>query len=150
MVTPRDNAKRATDELLEQLLASTSAEEYLAYEANNLEFRQLADYVTDLLEEKGLTRAEVFRACGINETYGFNIFSGDKRRPSRDKVLMLAFGLRCTLTEAQRMLRLAGVNELWPRIPRDAIIIRALEEGLTREECDDELFRLGEDTILGA
>ena len=150
MGSPRDNAKRATDELLEQLLASTSAEDYLSFEARNLEFRQLSEYLTDLLEEKGLTRSEVFRACGINETYGFNIFSGDKRNPSRDKVLLLAFGLRCTLVEAQRLLRLAGVNELWPRIPRDAIIIRALEEGLTREECDEELYRLGEDTLLEA
>ena len=150
MGSPRDNAKRATDELLEQLLASTSAEEYLAYEASNLEFRRLSDYVTDLLDEKGLTRAEVFRAGGINETYGYNTFSGAKSKLSRNHVLMLAFGLRCNLTEAQRMLRLAGVNELWPRIPRDAIIIRSLEEGKTREECDDELDRLGEDTILEA
>ena len=150
MGSRRDIAKRTTDELLEQLLASTSVEEYLSYEAGNLEFRQLADYLTALLDEKGMTYAEVCRAGGINGTYGYNIISGDKKRPSRDKVLMLAFGLRCTLAETQRMLRLAGVNELWPRIPRDAIVIRALEEGLTREECDDELYRLGEDTILGS
>ena len=150
MGSPRDRANRATDELLEQLLASASAEDYLAYEANNLEFRRLSDYLCELANSKGLTRAEVFRACGINETYGYNAFSGAKAKPSRNHVLMLAFGLRSTLVEAQRMLRLAGVNELWPRIPRDAIIIRALEEGKTREECDEELFRLGEDTILEA
>ena len=144
------NSKRVTAELLEQLLASTSTEEYLKNERGNLEYRQLSDYITDLLEEKGLTRAEVFRAGGINETYGYNTFSGTKANPSRNHVLMLAFGLRCTLDEAQRMLRLAGVSELWPRIPRDAIIIRALEEGRTRKDCDDELFRLGEDTIIGA
>lgn len=146
----RDNAKRTTDELLEQLLASTSAEEYLAYEAGNLEFRRLSDYVSDLLEEKGLSRAEVFRAGGINPTYGYNAFSGAKSRLGRNQVLMLAFGLRCTLAETQRLLRLAGVSELWPRIPRDAIIIRALEEGKTREETDEELYRLGEDTVLEA
>ena len=150
MGTRRDNAKRTTDELLEQLLASTSAEDFLAFEAKNLEFRRLADYMTDLLEEKGLTRAEVFRAGGINTTYGYEAFSGKKPNLGRNQLLMLAFGLRCTLSEAQRLLRLAGVNELWPRIPRDAIIIRALEEGLTREECDDELYRLGEDTIVGS
>lgn len=150
MGLPRDKANRATDELLEQLLASVSAEEYLAFEANNLEYRQLSDYLVELAKSKGLTRAKVFRACGINETYGYNAFSGAKTNPSRNHVLLLAFGLRCTLSEAQRMLRLAGVNELWPRIPRDAIIIRALEEGRTREECDEELYRLGEDTILEA
>lgn len=144
------NNKRVTAELLEQLLASASTEAYLKNEASNLEFRRLSDYVNDLLEEKGLTRAEVFRSGGINETYGYNVFSGEKKNPSRNRVLMLAFGLRCNLAETQRMLRLAHVNELWPRISRDAIIIRALETGKTREECDDELYRLGEDTILEA
>ena len=148
MGSRRDNAKRATDELMEQLLASTSAEEYLSHEAGNLEFRRLSQYWAELLEEKGLSRAEAIHAGGINDTYGYNVFSGDKTNPSRNHVLMLAFGLRCTVVEAQRLLRFAGVNELWPRIPRDAIIIRALEEGKTREECDDELFRLGEDTIM--
>ena len=140
--------ERVTAELLDQLLASASAEAYLEGARESLEFRQLSEYVNDLLKEKGLSRAEVFRAGGINSTYGYNVFSGEKTNPARNQVLMLAFGLRCDLREAQRLLRLAGVSELWPRIPRDAVIIRCLEEGRTREEADEELYRLGEDTIL--
>ena len=142
--------KRVTAELLDQLLASTSAEAYLASAGDNLELRKLSDYINELLVEKGLTRAEVFRAGGINPTYGYDAFSGKRENLSRDQLLMLAFGLGCTLPEAQRMLRLAGSRELWPRIPRDAIIIRCLEAGFTREQTDDELFRLGEKTIIGA
>ena len=61
---------------------------------------------------------------------------------------MLAFGLRATLRETQRLLRLAGVSELWPKVRRDAIIIWCIERGYTREQCDDELYRLRESTIL--
>lgn len=55
----------------------------------------------------------------------------------------------CNLREAQRLLRLAGVSELWCKVPRDAILIWCFEHGLSREEADDELYRLGEKTLLG-
>jgi hypothetical protein len=61
---------------------------------------------------------------------------------------MLAFGLDCTLREGQRLLRLAGVSELWCKQRRDAIIIFCMEHGYSRTEADDELWRLGEKTLL--
>lgn len=137
--------ERLTDELLEQLLASASPEAYLSQA--KLPDRTLPDYLRQLLKEKGLKRSDVFRAAGINTTFGYQAFSGE-RHPGRNNALMLAFGLQCTLQETQRLLRLAGHSELWPKVPRDAIIIFCIEHGLTRAECDDELYRLGEDTLL--
>lgn len=61
---------------------------------------------------------------------------------------MLAFALECDLRQTQRLLRLAGVSGLWPKVRRDAIIIWCIERGCTREECDDELHRLKEPSIL--
>ena len=64
-------------------------------------------------------------------------------------MLKLAFALRCNLIETQRILRLAGVSELWPkRSARDAVIIWCIERGLTLAQCDDELYRLGEQTLV--
>lgn len=134
-----------TEELLERLLASASPEAYLA--ANDVDNRNLAAYLHDLLTEKGLSRAEVIRASGLNATFCYQVFQGS-RNIGRDNAIMLAFGMRCTLREAQRLLRHAGVSELWPRLRRDAIIIHCLSNGLSREECDDELYRLGEPTLL--
>lgn len=139
--------ERMTDELLQQLLASASPDAYLAQ--NKLPNRSLADYLQQLLKEKGLRRSEVFRAAGINNTFGYQAFSGE-RNLGRNNAIMMAFGLRCTLQEAQRLLRLAGASELWPKVPRDAIIIFCLEHGMTRVQCDDELYRLGEPTLLSA
>ena len=61
---------------------------------------------------------------------------------------MIAYGLRCDLTETQRLLRLAGTAELWPKVRRDAVVIWCIQAGLTREQCDDELYALGEPTLL--
>ena len=61
---------------------------------------------------------------------------------------MLAFGLKCDLRQTQRLLRLAGANELWPKVRRDAIIIWCIQQGLSRAECDDQLWALGEATLL--
>ena len=41
------------------------------------------------------------------------------------------------------------MSELWCKVPRDAILIWCFERGLSREEADDELYRLGEKTLLG-
>ena len=77
----------------------------------------------------------------------YDIFQG-KSRPGRDHAIMLAFGLHCDLRQTQRLLRLAGVSELWCKRRRDAILIWCIDRGYTREQADDELFRLGEKTLL--
>ena len=136
---------RLTDELLEMLLASSSPEAYLS--GVRTEGRDLADYLAELLGAHATTRSAVIRASGMNATFCYQVFQGT-RHPSRDNALMIAFGLGCTLDEAQRLLRFAGHSELWCKVRRDAIVIFCLEHGLTRAECDDELWRLGEKTLL--
>lgn len=139
--------ERLTEELLEKLLASSTPEAYLSSSDATVD-RELPSYLFELLEGHGMKRADVIRASGINATVVYDIFQG-KSRPGRDHAIMLAFGLRCSLREAQRLLRLAGASELWCKFARDAIIIWCFEHGLTREEADDELYRLGEKTLLG-
>lgn len=136
---------RLTEDLLERLLSSHSIDAYLDETAPA--DRVLVEYLNELLRDHGLKRAEVIRASGINATVVYDIFAG-KSKPGRDHAIMLAFGLGCTLKECQRLLRLAGVAELWCKARRDAIIIWCLEQGLTRAQADDELYRLGEKTLL--
>lgn len=138
--------ERLTSELLERLLAAATPEAYLA-ERLTID-RTLSDYLNQLREEKGLRRSEIIRAAGINATFVYDVFSG-KSRLGRDNAIMLALGMGCTLTETQRLLRLDGVAELWPKSRRDAIVIWCVEHGLSRAETDDELYSLGEKTLLG-
>lgn len=52
--------------------------------------------------------------------------------------------------ETQRLLRLAGVSELYCRRRRDAIIIWCLRQGRDRDATDDELYRMNEPMLLDA
>ena len=134
-----------TEELLQRLLESSSPEAYLAEAA--LDNRELSDYLFDLLDEKNLTRAEVARGSAVNPTFVYQIFNG-KRNVARDNAIKIAFGLHCTLRETQRLLRHAGASELWCKNRRDAIIIYCIEHGYDRARTDDELYRMGEPTLV--
>lgn len=138
--------ERLTEELLERLLASSTPEAYLD-EGLTID-RRLPDYLFQLLGEKGMKRSEVVRASGLNSTFVYDVFNGDSRL-GRDKAIMLALGMGCTLRETRRLLRLDGVSELWAKNRRDAVIIWCVEHGYSRTQTDDELYRLGEKTLLG-
>ena len=138
--------ERLTGELLDQLLAAPSPEAYLD-EGLTID-RTLPDYLEQLRAEKGLKRSEIIRASDLNGTFVYDVFKG-KSRLGRDNAIMLALGMGCTLLETQRLLRLDGVSELWPKVRRDAIIIWCVNHGFTRLQTDEELYRLGEKTLFG-
>lgn len=133
-----------TDELLEELMDAPDARAFVA--KNRLKERTLSERLQRLLDEKGLVRSEVVRAAGINSTYGYQIFTG-QREPGRDYVIMLAFAMGLTLKETDRLMQAAGVNPLYAKSRRDAIIIYCLTHGSTLHETDEELYRLGERTV---
>lgn len=137
--------ERLTEDLLKRLLEAETPEAYL--DQGETLGRDLADYLRELLADRGINRSELARRSGVNGTFVYDIFNG-KSLPRRDNAIMLAFGLSCSLIETQRLLRLAGVSELWPKRRRDAIIIWCIEHGMTYAACDDELARLGERTLF--
>lgn len=137
-------SERLTEELLDELLGAPSLEGYL--EENKPGSRTLAEYLQQLLDEKGLERSRVVRMADLNDTFGYQIFKGT-RHPSRDKVLQIAFAMALTLREANRALTAAGVSELYCKDRRDAIIIFCLDRGCSLQKVNEELYRFGERTI---
>lgn len=138
--------KHLTEELLERLLASANIDTYLAQEQAG--DYSLQDYLWQLLNRRRMKRSVLARESGLNATVVYDIFTG-KSRPGRDHALMLALGLNCDLRDTQRLLRLAGVSELWCRQRRDAIIIWCINNGFDLAATDDELRRLGEMPLHG-
>ena len=133
-----------TEELLAELLDAPSPIAFT--DAYHITSRSAAEYLNCLLDKKGLKRASVIKAAGLNETFGYQIFKGE-RQGSRNKMLQLAFAMQLSLTEANRLLQAARVNELYPKDRRDAIIIFCLDKGYTLREAECELYRFGEATI---
>ena len=133
-----------TEELLDELLSASDLNKYL--EEHEPHALSLAEYLQQLLDEKGLERSRVVRMANLNDTFGYQIFQGT-RHPSRDKVLQIAFAMALTLRETNRALTAAGVSELYCKDRRDAIIIFCLDRGCSLQKVNEELYRFGEETI---
>lgn len=114
-----------TNELLRQIKAQR-IEEYL--ENNKDEFLNfnLSEYLENLISEKGLSKAEVIKRTNISRTYAYSFFDGT-RKPNRDQALQLCIALALTFDETQDFLKHTGFSVLYPRNPRDSVIIFALE-----------------------
>lgn len=139
------STERLTSDLLKRLLERNNLDEYL--KEDNVIERDLPEYLHELRAKRGLNRNAVARSAGMNATYVYDIFSG-KSKPGRDHAIALSLGLNCDLTETQRLLRLAGVAELWSKQRRDVIIIWCVNNGYDRVAVDNELTRFGERPLL--
>lgn len=133
-----------TERLLAELLDAPSIDAFVS--THESVERSLSDYLNQLLASKGLSRPRVIRAAGLNPTFGYQIFTG-QRNPSRDKVLQLTLAMGCTLTETNRALQAAGHSALYCKSRRDAIIIFCIERGCDLHGTDEELYRFGERTV---
>ena len=142
------NIQKSTDELLKILNAEEEIESYIEENNEDLINLSLSDYLDDMLKKYNISKNEAINNSALNQIYGYQIFDGKKKSPSRDKLIQLIFGLGLDVTDAQRLLKIAGVNELYPRIKRDSIIIFAINKKVSVSECDELLFELGEETIL--
>ena len=65
-----------TEELLARLLASATPQEYL--DQTQVGERDSAAYLRSLLQQKGLTRADVLRACDVSPSFGYQVFQGTR------------------------------------------------------------------------
>lgn len=74
--------------------------------------------------------------------HGHQIFNGT-RRPSRDKLIQICFGLGLTVEAAQALLKTAEKSPLYPKLLRDAAIMRCLHDGKTLPQVQELLARLG-------
>lgn len=137
-------SERLTEEVLKELLESPDIDSFIA--EHEFPSCSLSEYLQQLLEKKHLERARVVRMADLNETFGYQIFTG-ARNPSRNKVLQIAFAMALTLRETNRALSAAGANTLNCKNRRDAIIIFCIDHGCSLQKVNEELFRLGEDTI---
>lgn len=130
---------KTTDELTHEIMASDNILDYFEKNSCEMQVSTLPEYLESWLQKKGRSRADVVRASNLNRAYVYQIFSG-RKYPSRDKVIALAFGLGLTSEETQALLKQAGYRELYPRDPRDALLLHSLSRGQTIIEANELLY----------
>ena len=83
-------------------------------------------YMRERFNEKKLRRQDVFLKADISEGYGYKLLSEEKHTVQRDVILRLCLAGEFSLLETQRSLKLYGMSELYAKIPRDAVLIVAI------------------------
>ena len=141
--------KKSTQELLDIISKNKNLGEILSSSENNSEFIQISlpEYLKKLLSEKNMTKAQVILKGNLNKDYAYQIFSGTKSSPSRDKLLAIAVGRSLPVDETQTMLKIAGLPVLYPRKRRDMIILFAIQNGYDIFDINDCLYDLGEEIL---
>lgn len=134
---------KTTTELEHQIRINRNAE-LLKDEAFSLP--DLAQYLSGLLSQAGLTVQDVVVRCNLDRWYGYQLFNGT-RRPSRKMLLRLALLMGLTEEETQRLLKIAGRQPLYARCRWDAALLYALSHGMDEEETGRLLSSLGEEGL---
>lgn len=139
--------QKSTTELLNELKNFDSFKEYEKINKNSMINKTLSQYLCDLLEEKHLKKSDVIRKGELNESYVYQMFSGVKSTPSKDKLICLSIGMDLSVDETNSLLKLAGLSPLYPRIKRDSIIIINMNNKKSVVEINEELYNEGEETL---
>lgn len=136
-----------TKDLLQSLYSNEELSSILKNNHNEFVVQPLCHTLADLLEQKGLTRAQAIRNSMLNTIYGQQIFAGTKT-PSRDKLLAIAFGMDLDFTQTDTLLKQQGYPRLYPRHQRDAVIIYGLLHRLSLLDTNTLLYENDLPTLL--
>ena len=128
--------------LLERLFQAPDVNTYLRDNAPLMSIPTFDRFICALCEELCVSRAKVIAKSAIPRNYAYQLFNGI-RKPSRDKVLQLAFGFGLDVESTQELLKIARQAPLYPRIPRDIVILRCLYENRSILDAQQALDNMG-------
>ena len=122
-----DLLHESTDNLMNTLTSGSPSEvdNYLHehFAKNEPSF---VNYIDELIADKGLKRQDIIIRANLSQKYGYKLLSGETHTTDRDKILRICISMEMTLKETQRALKLYGMNELYPKIKRDVLLIVAI------------------------
>ncbi len=110
--------------------------------------RPFMNYMNERIKEKGLSKQKVILAADLPEKYGYKLLDEEKHTQKRDVYLRLCYGAHLSLKEAHRALRLAGQEQLYPRLRRDSALIIGFNNGLGVDEVNEILLEYGLDPLM--
>ena len=125
---------------------SSDINEFLCCNQQHFYTDSIAELINHIFLQKNMSKAQLAKQSGISEIYLHRIFSGH-RKPSRDRLICLCFGLTASLEEAQELLTHSGYAKLHPKFQRDAIIIYGLLHGISLFEINNQLFDANEEPL---
>lgn len=136
------NKDISTSKLLQRLFKTANIVNFFKRYDEQMSPVPLHIYLVKLCKEKNVVAEHIINDANIERSYGHQIFSG-RKKPSRDKVIQLAFGFKMNYDEAQELLKIARKSPLYPRAKRDAAIIYVFKQGRGLNDIQIMLNELG-------
>ena len=136
--------RKTTDELLDILKNKNCRTQIQADIGCEQITESLAECLNALIAQRGLKPADIMRKSGLKKAYFYSLLDGSRGNPSRDVLIQLGFGFEMSFDEVQEFLKHRGAAQLYPRIPRDGVIIYCFQRKMSLIECDILLSDNGE------
>lgn len=139
--------KKDTKDLIEELKDYSNFKSFYESNSENIEEISLSEYLQNLIESKKLNKSEIVEKSEMSEVYAYQIISGIRKKPQRNKVLCLAFGMGLELEEVQSLLKKTGYPMLYAKNPFDCVVIYALYKKMSVIEVNELLYEYNQETL---
>lgn len=131
-----------TSTLFRRLFKTADIKDFIKKNETDLRLPEFCEHIEQLRSERGEKKSDIANLAAIEKAFCNQLFNGT-RKPSRDKVIQLAFGFGLDLEGTQKMLRIARKSPLYPRIKRDAAIIYCIDHLFNIDKAQGLLHDLG-------
>jgi len=120
---------KSTNNLYNEIRDTEDIDLYLENNQDEFNDNPFISYLNNLISIKSLKKSDLIVSANISKQYLYELFTNKKKKPSRETVIKLAFGLKLDLEETNLLLKRAGYSSLYPRIKRESVIIYCLLKG---------------------
>ena len=100
-----------TTERLDRILQNADTGDFLEYRKHELseELPSLSDYINEHIGKKGLLVSDIVKKSGLSRDYAYAIINGNRKNPTKDRIIALCLAMHMNLVETQRALKLCGM-----------------------------------------
>lgn len=127
----------------EELDNASNLDDFLDKNINSMDHPSLAVFLNKYLIDHNIETNEFVKDAtyaGFVRQYVYEIINPDKNiKCSQDKLVAIALILGMSLDEANHMMQYAGINTLYVKNPRDAVLSFAINKKLSVLDTNDLL-----------
>ncbi len=135
-----------TAEIIKELKLSSDFKRFYQENKEYMVDKTLAQFLEQLLQETGISKAKAIKNAEMSEIYGYHIFAGT-RIPERGKVLALAIGMGLKLDQIQQLLKVAGYSTLYVKRPFDSVVLYGICNNMSVAQINELLYDYDMETL---
>lgn len=135
-----------TAEIIKELQLSSDFKRFYQENKEYMVDKTLAQFLEQLLQETGISKAKAIKNAEMSEIYGYHIFAGT-RIPERGKVLALAIGMGLKLDQIQQLLKVAGYSTLYVKRPFDSVVLYGICNNMSVAQINELLYDYDMETL---